>query len=265
MVHRLMGHWLFLLKTNQTDFMKIKILPVCVIFLIISCQTLISQKTGSGYYQDLTGSESCLTGEIFTQALSVDATTYFNKEWIAGDIYLSNGEVVRNKLIKYNGILDELLWKEPKSENIIKLDKEAVIQFHFQNLNGDTSVYFRKIKFKSNIITDTSEAFAQAVYTGNMSLFVLHTFKFEGTELIRKNGISYEKNVYTEEPVYIFRLTTNKTFVIKSLNRRNLYAFSPDNKEKIKKFLKENKQADTKKIDYLKRLTKFLNETYNSP
>ena len=38
-----------------------------------------------------------------------------------------NGEIVRNKYIKYSGLLDELL-SEPESNTIVMLDKAAILQ-----------------------------------------------------------------------------------------------------------------------------------------
>jgi hypothetical protein len=230
---------------------------------MIAIQNLTGQRSISVYNVDFKSSELCLTGELFTPDQIIDGTTYFNSEWLPGDIYLSNGEVVRNKLIKYNGSLDELFWQEPKSKNVIKLDKEAILQFHFQNLNGDSTVYFRKIKVKKNPLAESSEIFGQVVYEGSLSLFVLHTYKTAGTELIRKNGILFEKTNYVAEPVYIFRSANNKTFVAKSLSRKRLYEFSPDNKDKIKEFLKANRTSGYPDNFYLKRLTIFLSSIVN--
>jgi len=243
--------------------MKPQIILAYAILLIIDCQNSYGQRYNSVNTYDLTGSESCLTGEFFSPDKFVDATTYFNSAWLAGDIYLSNGEVVRNKLIKYNGLLDELFWQEPKSQNIIKLDKEAIQQFHFRNINGDTSVYFRKIKFKRNILADSAVAFGQVIYNANSTLFVIHTFKKEGTELIRKNGSPFEKDVFTEEPIYFFSFANNKTFVTRSLKRNSLYAFSPGNKDRIKEFLKANRIGKSINNAYLIRLTQFLSTLVN--
>ena len=243
--------------------MKAKIIFIYTIVLIITFQSLQGQKSFPIDNIDIKSSELCLTGELFTPDQVIDGTTYFNSEWLPGDIYLSNGEIVRNKFIKYNGLLDELFWKEPKSNNVIKLDKEAIRQFHFQNLNGDSTIYFRKIKGKRNAIADSGEFFAQVVNDGSLSLFVLHTYKTAGTELIRKNGVLFEKVNYVEVPVYIFRLTNNNTFVFKSLNRKRLYSISPANSEKIKEFLKTNRTRDFKDISYLRRLTQFLGTLEN--
>jgi len=238
--------------------MKPKRILIYTIVLIATFQSLQGQKSISKGNADPTASEVCLTGELFTPDFVVDGSTYFNSEWLPGDIYLSSGEVVRNKLIKYNGLLDELFWQEPKSKNTIKLDKEAILRFHFQNFNGDTAVYFKKIKVRRNNISDSSEVFGEVVNEGSLSLYILHDYKTAATELIRQNGKLLERTNYVEEPVYVFILTNNKTFVFKRLNRKKLYSISPANSEKIKEFLKTNRAGGFKDISYLRRLTQFL-------
>ena len=244
--------------------MKPKKIFVYITLLLLSFQNLTGQK--SFFFMDnidVKSSELCLTGELFTPNQSIDGATYFNSDWLPGDVYLLNGEIVRNKLIKYNGLLDELFWQEPRSKNVIKLDKEAILQFHFLNITGDSTVYFRKIKVKRSTISDSSELFGQVIYEGSLSLFILRTYKTAGNELIRQNGNLFEKTNYAEEPIYIFRYADNKTFITKSLSRKRLYAFSPGNKDKIKEFMKANKAREYKNIPYLRRLTQFLGTIVN--
>ena len=243
--------------------MKTRIIFAFAIILMITSQNLTGQRTISDINSNPTYFEPCLTGELFAPTSIIDPITYFNSEWLSGDIYLSNGEVVRNKLIKYNGLLDELFWKELKSNNIIKLDKESILCFHFSNFKGDTSVYFRKIKAKRNIMADSGEIFVQKIYEGRIKLYVSHTFFIDRRELIYNNGIPFEKEIYVEEPVYYFRNSNNKTFVTRSLSRKSLFAFSPENKDKISEFLKSNRPGKIVNNSYLIRLTQFLSTVMN--
>lgn len=247
------------LNPNQIENMSTKIIIAYSIVLMTTVQNVIAQSNRSEDVGTFTSSESCLTGELFTSASTVDESTYFNSEWLSGDIYFSNGEVVRNKLIKYNGLLDELFWQEPKSKNTIKLDKEPVQQFHYLNLNGDTSIYFRKIKVKQSNVANSGEIFCEAIYNGRVSLFVCYTYFIERRVIVYMNGSPFEKAIYAEKPIYYFRSGNNKSFVTKSLNRNSLYQFSPDNKDPIKAFFKANKiRKFTSKSDLI-RLTQFLN------
>jgi hypothetical protein len=243
--------------------MKTKILLLYSVLLISGIQNLNGQNKGSINSIDQTDCIQCLTGELFAPVSAVDPVTWFNLEWLPGDIYLSNGEIVRNKLIRYNGLLDELFWKEPMSGNIIKLDKDPIVQFHLQNLNGDTSIYFRKIRVKKNVLYDSSDVFGEVIYDKINSLFILHTFNIKGTEIVRSNGTTFEKINYEKIPVYVFMFTKNKTFVTRSLTRRSLYSFCPEKKDKINEFLRENKLGRSVNNFYLREVAQFLGTIVN--
>jgi hypothetical protein len=215
----------------------------------INCCCNIIEKSASGPF---------LPGELFVPAQPFDITTYFNQEWLEGDIFLSTGEIVRNKSIKYNGFLDELFWHEPGSENIIKLDKEAIRQFHYLNFNGDTSVYFRKIKIMPNSVSDSAEIFVQKICEGKLSLFVSHTFYIARRELVYSKGITLEKEIYQEKSVYYFMSGNTKTFITMSLSPKRFYDFCPGNNEKIREFFKANRFGKFINNPDLVRLTQFL-------
>jgi hypothetical protein len=242
--------------------MKTKIYFYSVL-LIIGIQNINGQNNVSTTGFDQADCIECLTGELFAPVQAIDPETWFNKEWLPGDIYLSNGEIVRNKLIRYNGSLDELFWKEPKSGNTIKLDKEPIVQFHFQNVNRDTTVYFRKIRVKRNALSDSSEVFGQLIYDKSNSLYILHTFNIKGTEIVRTNGTTFEKINYEKIPVYVFMFTKQKTFVTRSLSRRSLYSFCPEKKDRINEFLKENKLGRSVNNFYLREVAQFLGTILN--
>jgi hypothetical protein len=252
-----------LLNLNQSETMKINIVFSSIILLMIAIQNLDGQSRTFSKNSDLSDSEWCLTGELFVPDFTVDSRTYFYSVWVSGNIYLSNGIVVRNKLIKYNRLLDQLFWLETKSNNMIKLDKESILRFHFSDINGDTSVYFRKIKVKRNLVADSVSVFAQEIYCGSSSLFIVLAFKENGTELVRKNGILSEEIVYNEAPIYFFKFANQRTFVTKSIKRHSLYAFSPENKEKIKAFTQTNNPGMNQDNLYLIKLTRFLSSIVN--
>jgi hypothetical protein len=237
-----------------------KVIPLFapVILMVLTVQVLHAQVSNTSAIGESVNYDPRLSGELFTSSMSVDESTYFSKVWLIGDIFLSNGEIVRNKLIRYNGLLDELFWLDHKSNNIIKLDKSSIMRFHFINFQGDTSVYFRKIKVKPDVIADSSEVFGQEIYNGRLSLFILHTFFITRREHFYKEGVPYQKSIYEEEPVYYFRFTNNKSVGIKNLNRKNLYTVFPVYKNQIKKFYRQNKQGEFRNNSELIRLTRFL-------
>jgi len=237
--------------------MKTRVILTYVFLLIIICQALYGQAECCCKSKDKSNYEPGLSGELFTMPL--DTLSTFNKFWFSGDIFLVDGEIIRSKYIKYSGLLDELFWFEPKSRKTIKLDKEAILQFHFLNVQGDTTVYFRKIKVKRDIFTDTSETYCQVVFEGSLSLLILHTYKLLRSDVIRKNGNLFENTIYKEEPIYIIKLAANNTFITKRLNRKKLCAFVPGKKDLINEFFKHTKLRKIKTYPDMLTLMKFLN------
>lgn len=202
--------------------------------------------------------EPFLSGELFLPDLPPDITTYFNREWLAGDIRLTDGRIIRNKRIKYNGLLDELFWLKPESNLTIKLDKESILQFHFLNFQGDTSVYFRKLKVKRENFNDSIEIFGQELFHGSLSLYVLHSFYFKGTETVQKNKSYILKDIYKEDPVYYAQFLNNKVVGFKRFSRKNLYAFLPDKKDQIRNFIRESISGKIKTNPEIIELVQFL-------
>jgi hypothetical protein len=203
-------------------------------------------------------SDPSLPGSLFTSSGVIDNSTWYNKEWLLADVYLSNGEIVRNKLLKYSGLLDELLWRQPETSIIIKLDKSAVRRFHFINNQGDTSVYFERLKVKQEISIDSSEIFGEEICRGKLSLYVFHTFFIERSEVSARAGVHYQNDTYAELPVYYFRFRNNKLVGMKSLNRKSLVALVPDKKDQINRYYKQNKPGKMPGKTELISLTQFL-------
>ena len=238
--------------------MKARLIFVQIVLLLITSGAVFCQIDRNTAATNETITEPFLSGELFSPDLSPDITTYFNREWLSGDIWLTDGRIVRNKRIKYNGLLDELFWLEPISNQTIKLDKEGILQFHFLNYQGDTSVYFRKLKVKRDSFNDSIEIFGQELFHGDLSLYVLHSFYFKGTEIVPKNKKNIMKDIYIEEPVYYIKFLNNKVVGFKRFSRKNVYAFVPDKKEQIRKFLKESISGKIKNNQEIIGLVQFL-------
>lgn len=237
--------------------MKAGIFLILTILLMLTMGTLYGQTSCCCECIYKTNTERSLTGEFVE--IPKDTITWFRKEWLSGDIMLSDGQTIHNVQIKYNGLVDELFWFEPDSRKTVKLDKEAILQFHFLNIKGDTSIYFRKIKVKRELLKDSSDVFAQEIYLGDLSLFILHTFYIEQREVVTTHNGYIQNDTYAEEPVYILQFRNDKTVSLKSLNRRNLYTLIPDKKDQIKQFFKQTKRVKIVSYSEIRTLMQFLN------
>jgi hypothetical protein len=238
--------------------MKIKFILIQVIFLAIAIRSVSGQVNYNCNCTDKIDSGPYLPGELFIPTEPLDVITYFNEDWLPGDIYLTNGEVVRNKYIKYNKLLDELLWLDPSSKKIIKLDKEGIFQFHFYNFKGDTTVYFKRITVKRHPLADSSKIFGQEIYNGRISFFIQYNIIIEQQELAVVNNVFCQKNIYGEKPIYYLQFLNKKAVGLTGLNRKSLFAVFPDKKDQIKQFFRENRELGFNTNSELARLAQFL-------
>jgi hypothetical protein len=202
--------------------------------------------------------ETLLTGEFFAPALSPDITTYFNREWQEGTVQLDDGRLVRNVKLRYNGLLDELFWLEPASNKTIKLDKQSVLRFHFLNIQGDTSVYFRRLKVKRDNFSDSMEVFGQELYFGKISLYVMHSFYFEKQVTVQMHRSNILKDVYKEEPVYYVEFPDAGVAGFRKFTRKNLAPYFPQKEKEIRKFFSESGAFRIKNRHEIRNLIQYL-------
>ncbi len=237
--------------------MKTKLLFLQFIFLGIVSFPGLCQTACNCIGLDEINSEQPLSGELFSPVSSPDIVTYFNRNWLIGDIWLTDGSIIRSKKIRYNGLLDELFWLEPESNRTIMLDKGAVTRFHFHDIMGDTAVYFSRLKIKRNILADSTEVFGEEIYRGDLSLFVLHNFYLVGKEKVQINDKYILKDIYKEDPVYYINYLSRRVTEFKRFNRKRLYSFLPGKKEQIKRFFRDNPGKINTKPELI-RLMQFL-------
>ena len=246
------------LQSSTDESMKTKLILLQLILLGIASGQVFCQAGYDCFDVYEINTEQPLSGELFLPASPPDIVTYFNKSWLSGDIWLTDGTVIRNKKIRYNGLLDELFWLEPRMNQTIKLDKESIRQFHFLNFQDDTSVYFRKLKVKRNILTDSTEIYGQEIFRGDLSLYVLHSFYLNRKETVQIDKRYILKDIFEEETIYYIKFLDNKVVGFKRFSRKNLYTFLPDKKDQIKQYLKENKTGIIKSNPEIIRLVQFL-------
>jgi len=200
-----------------------------------------------------------LAGELFQPDIPPDLSTYFNPDWLMGEILLSDSVLIRDVKIRYNGLLDELFLLEPESNKTIKLDREAILRFHFKNFNGDTSVYFRKLKVKRESFPDSIEIFGQELFEGKVSLYLQHSFYYAGSKSVQLNKRYVLKDNYQKEPIYYIYIPDNKIVQFKRFSRKNIYTSFPDKKLQIKKYLNESLTGKLKITPEIVSLIHYIN------
>lgn len=199
-----------------------------------------------------------LTGELYSPARLPDTSTYYNRLWLHSDIQLMSGEIVRNAYVRYSKLSDEIYWFEPRNRKTIRLDKEPIVRFHFRNVDGDTTVFFSRLKIRPILSSDSITVFAEEIYLGRLSFYVRRGCEPDRQEMITHEGSTYLVSQYRDLPSYYIRSGSGRTITVTGLRKKDLYALSPGSRDRIRKFCNQNPSLKAGKKKDLVTLARFL-------
>jgi hypothetical protein len=95
---------------------------------------------------------------------------YFNN-WMPGDIYLNNGCVIKNELLRFNTFTGDLLWLRKSDYQTGIVNKQVVAGFALYDQNNLHNVKFKKIRTKNWYSGDSANIFFQVLAEGKISLY----------------------------------------------------------------------------------------------
>ncbi len=202
--------------------------------------------------------EPKLFGDLYKSPLpkSSVGSQFFIDDWLYGDIYLSNNNIVKNKVLKYNAYLDMLIWNPLIDYQEVKLDKDQIEAFSLHGQSGE-SYYFQKIPVKPDLASDSVVVFGEVLYLNRISLFAYRKVVVADHEV----GVTdYYRDVYKVNTLYIFRLENGKTLGFRRHKKRDILTLFPGKKEMIIAKLRELKQHRFRTEADLINITKVLNE-----
>lgn len=201
---------------------------------------------------------SKLTGEFFYEGKQYIGEQYFNKEWTKGDVLLSNGEMIHDKLLKYNGLFDELVWLNTYNFGKFKLDKLFVKEFWLNNLNG-SDIHFKRINISDSSKVSEKDIFAEVKVEGKLSLYIQRDITTQWPQSILVDNVLYKYDVLEAEPKYYIELPTNHYLLMKKLRRLSFLRLFPEKKKAINKIIRENHLNIKIESDFVK-LIELMNQ-----
>jgi hypothetical protein len=202
--------------------------------------------------------EPNLTGDSYQSPLPLSSigSQFFIEDWLNGDIYLSNKNIVRNMNLRYNAYLDMLIWLTPLNYEQVKLDKAPIEGFCLNGKSGATHCFI-KIPIKYDLSFDSLVVFGEVLYQSRISLFAYRRVDFAGYDI---NSTDYYIETYKLSTLYLFRLENGKTIGFRRYKKRDVVKLFPDKKEMIIAKLRELKQHHFRTEADLINITKALNE-----
>ena len=171
--------------------------------------------------------EPKLSGEIYHKQTGMIGKQFYNDDWTEGDIKLSSGELVVNKLLKYNELMDEVIWLQADSSRQIRLEKHFIDEFCFKNYNGKY-IRFKSIKAKLPPMTDSTNIFVEVLSEKATGLYVFRNVRINGKISTVEGGVLYSYEKLVPQPVYILILPDKKAVTFKKIKERILLKALPE-------------------------------------
>jgi hypothetical protein len=186
--------------------------------------------------------EPKLRGEIFHVQKAIEGNQFYSNEWLMSDIKLSSGEMVFNKQLKYNILLDEIIWLKPNGFEQVKLEKHFIDAFYFKSYNGK-EICFKRILAKLPQMLDSTDIFVEVLVEKAASIFVFRTVRIEGA-VNNVNGIDSYRDKIVPEPNYILVLPDRQTCEFKKISKHSLIKALPEKyKSSVKDIIQQNQLA----------------------
>jgi hypothetical protein len=157
-----------------------------------------SQAPATGDYEN--AQRNGLMGfEYRNSAVRYNNNQYFS-DWAKGDVNLENGDVISNIFIRYDQLLDEVLWLRETDFKTGVLPRGDIRGFVLYNERMEPTAEFMRRKIKLSYKSDSTETFLQVLVKGNIELFAYrkvmqsasdYTLRDDTRWLIFSNGNSY--------------------------------------------------------------------------
>jgi len=177
--------------------------------------------------QNIEDFEKKLSGRIYINSFVGHGSQFFNK-WTKGYIIMSDGQVIKNKYIRYNRYSDELIWLRNSDYKTAIVDKETVNEFIIYDEENVPYAHFIKARIKNWYQADSTDVFLQVLAEGYVSLYALRT-----VTVIRNTNEIYNKDEY-------YLLKKNNFYKIDA-SRISLLRTLADEEAQVKQILRRNK------------------------
>lgn len=178
-----------------------------------------------------------LTGEVFVTTMQADGSPYLHDDWVKGDLKLRDSTLVEGQDFRYNGYLDELIWRQPRTLQSIKINKETVSAFTLYPNEHDTLV-FRNINIKPWYESDELNLYAQILYKDEVTLVAHQRIRRTGETHRSTGGRIIARPRIEHDPVYYFVMPDGEAREISRKSRRAISRLFPDHRREVRSALR---------------------------
>jgi hypothetical protein len=177
-----------------------------------------------------------LLAKTYVNTNGTNSKQYYNN-WSNGEVKLVNGDIVKNELLRYNLLLDELLWLRKIDYSTGMVYKNTVEEFTLFNDSSASIARFKKAQLQSWYSSDSAYTYLQVLAEGKVSLFVQRNISNSTNELKAKNK---------------YYIETDGVYAGFAPNLSSFCAPLKDDKKKMKSIVHTNHLTIRNELDLIK-------------
>ncbi len=151
-------------------------------------------------------------------------------QWSHGNILLNNGEVITDRIIRYDGLTDQLVVSAINENVKLVVEKNTILGFDIRMFNSDKMLYYKKISIKNLFSNENNDAFLQLLVSGKTSLYAFRRLQHIGSTNELQTYYSY---VIVKEDGSVYHFLT--------YSRRYIAGLFPDKKDVFKPQLRKQR------------------------
>lgn len=223
------------------DRIIIIVFSICASGLVVKAQDSLC----CGIPTDVTSYSPQLIGRMFIDR-HIDKPEQYYGYWQRGDVYLTNGEVVKNQYLRYNGLLDELLWMRENDFQSAILDRRFISKFVIHDEKTNSDWVFFKLNEKNIQHPEFDNIYMQLLADGKMSLYKNYQ--------VEENSVSAD---ITDHDYYY--IDYNGDFSRIAANRWSLYKLAGEQKKMMKHVIRSH-HLTVREENNLKQAVELFNE-----
>ena len=239
-------------KNQQARLVRNFVFVLAFMFTVCS----VSAQNEGIDFGKLNSNSNRLEGKLMGDSYYTSALAnryFFLTDWLPGDIYLEDDDVVENVEIRFLISENELIFYNARLRNLFKIDKDIVTKFVVYD-NGNKRV-FTKIYFDGVV---EGFRYFEMLFEGEKSLLENHSIsEIKVSPYKDKNGVLRDTQYQQRTSYYLY--SADSDFQKVNIKRRAFIKLYPQDKKQIRKIYRQNRLGFNTQNDLVQAVS-LLNE-----
>lgn len=191
-----------------------------------------------------------ITGSVYHENRFVVGSPFYHKAWVEADLLLTNGEVINDQLMRYNGLIDKFVWLNTVNYKQTIVDEFFVKEYRLTDELGVVHIFKQLDVRDSNPYLDDFQ-FVELLHDGNSKLYKSHRViaQWPQYKIVDQIRLKYDVLKYT--PSYYLQLADGKVLFLGKLDKRTVLKTFVHKKKEINSFLRTSKLKLKNQYDFI--------------